>query len=60
MSDSTAQGKPLTDTQRALMAVIRQCTLVDDAKGDRREQIRRAEGLVELSRVVVRRIEEQP
>ena len=53
-------GRPLTDLERSLMAVIRQCTLIDDAKGDRTEQLRRAHALVELSRTVVRRIEEQP
>jgi len=50
----------LTEVQRAMFAVIRQCTLIDDVKGDRHEQLRRGEVLVELSRVVLRRIEEQP
>lgn len=49
----------LTEVQRAMFAVIRQCTLIDDAKGDRDEELRRGEVLVELSRGVVRRIEEQ-
>ena len=52
--------KELTDLQRAMFAVIRQCTLIDDARGDRAEQKRRGVVLVELSRTVVRRIEEQP
>lgn len=60
MSDGMEQGKPLTDVERAMLAVIRQCTLIDDVKSDRREQIRRGEVLIELSRVVLRRIEEQP
>ncbi len=52
-------SQELTDVQRAMFAVMRQCTLIDDVKGDRAEQLRRADVLVELSRVVVRRIEEQ-
>ena len=53
-------SKPLTEVQRAMFAVMRQCTLIDDVKGDRCERIRRGKVLVELSRVVVRRIEAQP
>ena len=53
------RSQELTDVQRALFAVIRQCTLIDDAKGDRAEQHRCGEVLVELSRVALRRIEEQ-
>ena len=49
----------LTDVQRAMFAVIRQCTLIDDVRGDPAEEKRRGDVLVELSRTVVRRIEEQ-
>lgn len=53
------RSQELTEVQRAIFAVIRQCTLIDDAKGDRVEQLRSGEVLVELARVVLRRIEEQ-
>jgi hypothetical protein len=58
MSDGAQMGRPLTDLERSLLAVIRQCTLIDDAKGDRTEQLRRGNALVELAQGVVRRIED--
>jgi hypothetical protein len=53
------RSQELTDVQRAMFAVMRQCTLVDDASGDRAEQLRRAYRLVALAKTVVTRIEQQ-
>lgn len=50
------RSKELTDLDRALLAVIRQCTLIEEAGSDPGEQMRRGGVLVELSRTVVRRI----
>ena len=47
------------DLEKALLVVIRQCTLIDDVRGDRPEMRKRGKALVELARTVVLRIEQQ-
>ena len=56
--------KELTDLDRALLAVIRQCTLIDDVKdektdGYRKEAVLRAEMLIALSETVLKRVWEE-
>lgn len=46
----------LTDLDRSLLAVIKQCTLVSDVKDDKKEAVRRANILIDLSNSVLERV----